>query len=86
MYRKTSTIVEKMGYKGHNLGPKEQGRKTPFSSSSYKYNRGLGYSPLPKATIMGVSTDPPSDVNNFDEEDSMNFPPNILMIFLMMPT
>lgn len=68
MYPKGSSIIDKMGYKGHGLEPQEQGRKTPISLVSYKHNRDLGQSPVPKVTIIGASIDHPFEIEDSGEE------------------
>lgn len=45
----------------------------PISPTSYKHNRGLGYSPISKVTIIDVLTDPP-DVDNSDDEEFYEVP------------
>lgn len=74
MYLKASAIVEKMGYKGHVLGSKEKGKKAPISLVSYKYNRGLGFTPVAKITITRVQSDPPTNVEDSDEEEFHEIP------------
>lgn len=74
MYPKASANVDKMGYKGHGLGPQEQGRKAPISPISYKHNRGLGYSAVPKVTITIAPIDPPSEIEDSDEQDFYEVP------------
>lgn len=69
MYPKASAIVKKMGYKGHGLRQEEKGRKTPINPISYRYNRGLGYTPMPKITIAGAPSSPSSDIESADEEE-----------------
>lgn len=69
MYPKASAMVEKMGYKGHGHGLEEKGRKEPISPNSYKYNRGLCYSPIPKIIVTSAKPDPPIEVEDSDEEE-----------------
>lgn len=74
MHPKASAIVEKMGYKGHSLGPEEKGSKAPINPISYKYNRGLGYTLVPKITIIGAPSSPSLDIESSDKEEFHEMP------------
>lgn len=74
IYPKAYSIVDKMGYKGNGIGPQEQGRKVPISPISYKYNRGLGYSPVPKITTTGAPTESPTEIKDFNKEEFHEMP------------
>lgn len=63
-----------MGYKGHGLGPEEKGRKKPINPISYRYNRGLGYTPVPKITIADAPSSPSLDIKSADEEEFHEMP------------
>lgn len=74
MYPKASAIVDKMGYKGHGLGMEEKEIKALINPISYKYNRGLGYTLVPKITIVGAPSDPSFDVKDSDKEEYYKMP------------
>lgn len=74
MYPKALAIVDNMGYKGHSLGLEEKVIKEPINPISYKYNKGLGYTPVHKITITGTPSSPSLDVKDFDEEEFHKMP------------
>lgn len=74
MYPKASTIVDKMGYKGHGLGIEEKGIKALVNPISHKYNRGLGYTPIHKIIVAGTPSSSSLDVEDSNEEEFHEMP------------
>lgn len=73
-YLKEYPIVDKMGYQGQGLWPKEQGKIEPIAPISYKYNRGLGYFIEPKLTLASAPQAPAFDVYKSNEEKLYEMP------------